>query len=179
MSRTNVPSGFSDASFVAFMAVELQFDSGTVRLWNGYGDLAFGGNTYSGTGQLLSISQVEENAEIGAKGVSMVLSGLNSTILSYALNENYQYRIVNIYVGSIASGTASAYKAFSGRMDVMSISEDGESCTITLTAESRLIDLERPRVRRWTSEDQKALYPGDLGFDFVNSLQEAEIKWGG
>lgn len=179
MSRTGVPSGFSDASFVGFIALELQFDSGTVRLWNGYGDLVISGGTYTGSGSFLSISSIEENAEIGAKGVSMTLSGLNSTILSYALNENYQYRVVNIYVGSISGATVSAYKAFSGRMDVMTINEDAESCTISLTAESRLIDLERPRVRRYTSEDQKALYPSDLGFDFVNSLQEASIKWGG
>jgi hypothetical protein len=179
VSRTGVPSGFNDASFVGFIAVELQFDSGTVRIWNGYGDLDILGGTYTGGGNLLGISQIEESAEIGAKGVSMALSGISSTILSYALNENYQYRIVNIYVGSISAGVASAYKAFSGRMDVMTIEEAGDTCSITLTAESRLIDLERPRVRRWTSEDQKALYPGDLGFDFINSLQEAEIKWGG
>jgi hypothetical protein len=64
-------------------------------------------------------------------------------------------------------------------MDVMTIDETGETCSITLTAENRLIDLERPRVRRYTSEDQKSLHPNDKGFDFVNSLQEAEIKWGG
>jgi hypothetical protein len=179
VSRTGVPSGFGDASFTGFVAVELLFDSGAVRLWNGYGDLVINTATYTGAGQFLNISAVEENAEIGAKGVALTLSGLNSTILSYALNENYQYRVLNIYVGSISGGTASSYKAFSGRMDVMTINEDAESCTISLTAESRLIDLERPRVRRYTSEDQKALYPGDLGFDFVNSLQEATIRWGG
>jgi hypothetical protein len=64
-------------------------------------------------------------------------------------------------------------------MDVMTIGEQGDNCTIDLTAESRLIDLERPRLRRWTSEDQKALDPDDKGFEFVNSLQEATIKWGG
>ncbi|MFZ8993149.1 MAG: hypothetical protein ACO20L_10805, partial [Candidatus Puniceispirillaceae bacterium] len=65
------------------------------------------------------------------------------------------------------------------RMDVMTIAEEGETCTITLTAESRLIDLERPRLRRWTSEDQKSLDATDKGFEFINSLQEATIKWGG
>jgi hypothetical protein len=93
------------------------------------------------------------------------------------LNENYQYRACAVYVGTIDSGTASGYKVFSGRMDVMTITEDGESCSIQLTAENKLIDLERPRVRRWTSEDQKSIHSGDLGFDFVNSLQEAEIVW--
>jgi hypothetical protein len=179
MTRTNVPAGFSNPSFTGFMAIELEFDSGTVRLWNGYGDLSYGGNTFLGSGNLLGISAIEEAAEIGAKGASMLLSGISSTILSYALNENYQYRIASIYVGTIDGGTVSAYKVFSGRMDVMTINETGDTCTISITAESRLIDLERPRIRRWTSEDQKSLYAGDKGFDYVNSLQQANIKWGG
>ena len=179
MSRTGAPSGFSDASLTAFMAVEMFFTSGTVRLWNGIGDLTFDSNTYSGTGQLLSISNIEEAAEIGAKGITLGLSGINSTILSYALNENYQYKNIKIHVGTIDGATVDSYQIFSGRMDVMTIDENGETCNITLSAENRLIDLERPRVRRYTSEDQKSLHPNDKGFDFVNSLQEAEIKWGG
>lgn len=179
MTRTNVPAQFDNPTLTAFMAIELEFDSGTVRLWNGYGDLSYGGNSFLGSGDLMNISAIEEAAEIGAKGATMMLSGISSTILSYALTENYQYRIANIYVGTIDGGTVSAYKVFSGRMDVMTISENGDSCNISITAESRLIDLERPRIRRWTSEDQKSLYAGDKGFDYVNGIQQAEIKWGG
>lgn len=179
MSRTGYPTDFNNAELTAFMAVELFFDSGTVRLWNGIGDLTFNSNTYSGTGQFLNVSQIEESAEIGAKGVTLSLSGVSSTILSYALTENYQYRNINIHVGSIDNGTVDSYQIFSGRMDVMTIEEQGQTCAIQLSAENRLIDLERPRVRRYTSEDQKSLYSGDKGFDFVNSLQETEIQWGG
>lgn len=179
MSRSGTPTGFNNDELTAFMAVELFFDSGTVRLWNGIGDLTFNSNTYSGTGQFLNISSIEESAEIGAKGVTLGLSGVDPTILSYALNENYQYRDINIHVGTIDGGVVSTYQIFSGRMDVMTIEEQGETCSISVSAENRLIDLERPRVRRYTSEDQKAIYPNDKGFDFVNSIQEAEIQWGG
>ncbi len=179
MTRSGVPSGFSDASFTGFVAIELKFDSGTLRIWNGYGDLTVDGETYTGGGTLISISAIEESGEIGAKGVSMALTGISSSILSTALTENYQYREANIYIGTIASGTVSSYKVFSGRMDVMTINEQGESCTVSLTAESRLIDLERSRVRRWTSEDQKQIDSTDKGFEFINSLQEAAIQWGG
>jgi len=179
MTRTNVPSGFSDDSLVAFMAIDLFFDSGTVRLWNGYGDLTFNSNTYTGGGNFLAVSSITEDSEISAKGVTVTLSSINSTILSYALNEDYQNRIIDIYVGTIDNGTVSSYKAFSGRMDVMTITENGDTSDVSLTAESRLIDLERPRIRRNTTEDQKSLYPGDKGFEFVNSLQEAVLEWGG
>jgi len=177
MSRTGVPSGFSDASLTAFVAVELAFDSGTTRLWNGYGDLTVDGETYTGSGDLMSISAIEESGEISAKGLNMVLSGVPSSLLSLALTENYQNRNCKVYVGTIATGTVAAYEAFSGRMDVMTLQEGGDTCTISLTAESRLIDLERPRVRRFTAEDQKLIDANDTGLDFINSLQEETFEW--
>jgi len=179
MTRSGVPSEFSTDSFTGFLAAELLFDAAALRLWNGYGDLTIGGETYTGGGSVISVSAIEETAEIGAKGISIMLAGISTIVLPAALSENYQYRIVNVYVGAISSGTVSSYKVFSGRMDVMTIGEEGDTCIITLTAESRLIDLERPRLRRWTSEDQKGLDADDKGFEFVNSLQEATIKWGG
>ncbi len=177
--RTGVPSGFSGAALNGFIAVELMFDSGTVRLWDGYRDLTVGGNVYTGAGTLLSVSQISEDAEISAKGISVKLSAIDATILSYALTENYTYRPMSVYVGTVDGAVVYSYKVFSGRMDVMSIVENGETAEVSLTGESRLIDLERPRVRRWTSEDQKSLYGGDLGFDFLNSIQEKEIVWKG
>jgi hypothetical protein len=35
-----------------------------------------------------------------------------------------------------------------------------------------------PANRRYTQEDQQRDYPGDLGFQFVNSIQESQIFWG-
>ena len=179
MTRSGVPSGFSNASLTAFFAVELEFVSGTLRFWNGYGDLTVDGDVYTGSGNLLGISAIEETAEIGAKGATVTMSGIPSSLLAIALAENYRNRTAAIYVGTIDGATVDSYKIFSGRMDLMDLEEQGETCTISLQIENKLIDLERSRVRRYTSEDQKALHSGDKGFEFVNSLQEANIKWSG
>ena len=73
---------------------------------------------------------------------------------------------------------ADPFLAFAGRFDVPDILEAGERATITAKYESRLIDLDRVRARRYTSEDQQLDYPGDKGFDYVPSLQDAVITWG-
>jgi len=177
--RTGAPSAFTNDSLTPFVAVELEFDSGIVRLWNGYVDLEIDGETYIGSANLMAVSGVEESGEISAKGVNMTLSGISSELISVALQENYQNRTARIYIGAIADdGTVSSYALFAGRMDVMTIEENGETATISLSAENRLIDLERPRIRRYTSEDQKSLYPGDLGLDYVNDLQDKTLDWG-
>lgn len=173
------PSEFNQDTLSPLLAIELNFDSGILRLWNGYYDLTIDGASYTGSGNLLQVSDIEETGEIAARGVTMTLSGLDPSIISVALQENYQNRTAKVFLGAITpSGEVQSYQVFGGRLDVMSIEESGETATIAVTAENRLIDLERPRTRRFTSEDQKALYPGDLGLDYVNDLQDKTLDWG-
>lgn len=173
------PSEFSQDSLSPFLAIDIDFDSGAIRLWNGYRDITIDGQTYIGSGNLLQISGIEESSEIAARGITMTLSGLSSEIISIALQENYQNRTAKVYLGAITSGgDIQSYQVFGGRLDVMNIEESGDTAVISVTAENRLIDLERPRIRRYTSEDQKSLYPGDLGLDYVNDLQDKTLDWG-
>jgi len=63
-------------------------------------------------------------------------------------------------------------------MDVMTISDSGDSSTISISVENKLIAFERSSVRRYTNEDQKIDHPSDKGFEFVTKIQEKEIIWG-
>lgn len=132
---------------------------------------------YSGVGTLLNISSVEESTEIEAKGASITLSGIPSTILAIALTEPYQGRECRIYFGVVSSPT-DYIEIFSGELDQMNIVEEGATCTISVTAENVLIKLERPVVRRFTDRDQRSRYPLDKGLEFVASLQNKDLFWG-
>ena len=57
-------------------------------------------------------------------------------------------------------------------MDTMTIAESGEYSTISISAENKLIALERSKVRRYTAEDQKIDHPTDKGFEFVTAIVE-------
>jgi hypothetical protein len=63
-------------------------------------------------------------------------------------------------------------------MDVPTLRDDAETCTVTVTYEGRLIDLGRAREWRYTHESQQQLAPGDRGFEYVAGLQDKEILWG-
>ncbi len=164
-----------------FLLFEAFFDDETVRAWTGYGDLVWDGDTYAGTGTFLNVSEIEETTETKASGITVVLSGIPSELLSLALNGEYQGRILNVYLGAFNSSNAiisDPILLFKGRMDLMDIQDGSETGSITLNVESRLIDLERARNRRYTAEDQKIDYPNDKGLDHVVSIQEIEIVWG-
>lgn len=183
MSRDLTPAmeSVSTASVVRpFLLFAAYFDSGTFRAWNGIGDLSWNGETWNGTGNLLSISPVSESEEVRALGAQFNLSGIPSELISVALSEPYQGRVVEIYLGAFdASGVivTDPCKLFSGRLDVMEVSPGVPTATILVSAENRLIDLERPRVRRYTNEDQQNDYPGDKGMEYVASLQEKQVIW--
>ena len=166
-----------DSDFEAFLAIDLIFDSGEINLWSGYGTQTINSKSYTGTGTLLNVSAVEETSELAVKGAEIVLSGISSTILALALTEPYQGRVCKIYLGTTAD-FSDMTEIFSGYMDKMDISESGETCTIVLAVENKLLDLEKPRVNRYTSAYQKSLYPGDLGLDFIEDLQDKRLVWG-
>ncbi|MBO89532.1 MAG: hypothetical protein CMP14_08420 [Rickettsiales bacterium] len=187
-----------------FFATRLFFDTQTLNFWTGLGELTVDGVTYTGTGQLLQISQLSETAEISAKGATLTLSGLPSNLISLALTEPYQGRVCEIYFGAIDANKnylvdeAGNYilqedgspidlstgdpneivLVFSGYMDQMNIEEGPDTSTIGVSVESKLIDLERPRVFRYTDASQKSRFPDDKGFEYVEDLQDKRFNWG-
>ena len=159
----------------------MDFAGGAVRLWNGYRDLVYDGNTFSPSGTFGAVSNVDEAVDLAAKGVSLTLSGIPSDVLALALTDNYQGRAIRIWLGVMdTSGAlvADPTLIFGGRMDTMALADSGELGAITITCESHLIDLNRSRERRYTLEDQKIDFPSDLGFEFVAGLQDKQIMWG-
>lgn len=208
MSRTldaNITSAISSGNIEPFFAFQLAFDTTTLFLYTGVGSITIGGNTYQGVGSLLNFSNVEESADIGAKSVSITLSGIPSTNLSLALSEPYQGREVTILFGirnanslflanesgdliltesggiiDVTEGTDSDATStlFVGYIDQMNINEGPQTSSITVKLESKLLELERTRVLRYTSPIQKSLFTGDKGFDFVDQLQGQKFNWG-
>jgi hypothetical protein len=152
-----------------------------VRLWSGYGTITVGSVTYLGSGSLGTISPVEETTDLAARGINFQLSGVPTALVAVALSENYQGKACSVLFGALdATGAlvSSPVTIFAGRMDVMSINDDGQNATIIMTAENKLVDFRRPREVRYTQEEQQNLYPGDLGLEFVTAIQEKQIYWG-
>ena len=169
----------SPTLYVAVL-VELDFTPDPLRLWSGIGDFVWNNATFTGAGNLLGVGAAEETTETRAVEMTLSLSGIPVEMIDHAIMADYRGRAGKVWLATLneAGGLLGApIPVFSGRMDVMSWTE-GTDCAISLTVESRLADLDRARVRRYTDRDQQAEFPGDLGFQFVDSLQDARILWG-
>jgi len=179
--------------------------SAPLYFWTGIGDTTIDGITYTGTGNLMQISNLKETAEIQAAGATLTLSGIPADMLSLALSVPYQGRIGKIKFGLIDADNnllelETAFNMllesgidiglenpeqsnvlidmFVGYMDQMNIDESAETSIISLSLESKLLDLDRPVIRRYNNESQKALFPNDKAFEFLNDLQGKDLSWG-
>lgn len=188
----------------AFFAIQLFFDSQTLKFWSGLGDLTVGSDTYVGSGQMIEVSELNESADISAKGATVTLSGLPSNLLSLVLTEPYQGRKCKIFFGALnaygqrllledgsllLNQDGSAFtlseapsdvltEVFTGYVDQMNIDEGAETSVVSVSVESRLIDLQKPRPRRYTDASQKGRFPTDEAFEYVEDLQDKKFQWG-
>lgn len=160
---------------------EGEFYGGVVRLWSGTTSSDWDNKFWTGAGTLLGIGAIEETTSIVASGLTITLSGIPPDTVSDCISAAQQGLPGRVWVALMTEGgavVADPVLAFAGRLDVPTIADGQDSAIATITYESRLIDLTRPREWRYTDESQKALYPGDRGFEYVTVLQEQEITWG-
>lgn len=153
-----------------------------LRLWTGIGSLDWSGKTWTGGGHMLDISPISESGQIRAIGFEVTISGLSAGNLSLALQSGRQGFPGALWLGTLDDSgnvTADPYLLAAGFFDTFVIKVTGETMTITAKYESRLIDLERARERRYTHEDQQLDFPGDKGFEYVQRLQDGQFLMGG
>jgi hypothetical protein len=158
---------------------ELDFASGPFRAWTGLGPLHWAGKTFEGVGAIGAVSEVEETVELRAVRLTLALSPVPQEVVDIALAErSFRLRPARLWGALLdphGAFVADPFPLWAGLMDTMEVT-DGTEPRVTLACESRLVDLERAEVRRYTDADQQGEYPGDRFFEFVPALQEAEIK---
>lgn len=183
-------------------------DDDTIRLCTYHNDIttnSYSGAsgtqlTFTGAGDILQISSVEEVGGLQANGITVQISGLANDFITYALDSNYQNGPLKVFIGfhSVVSGSANYIQAdsdgypmliFSGHMDGMKVVDEGETASITVSAESRLADFERTNANRYTFENQvtrgKQFSSGvvvgtqpDTALAHVTEIQRKVLQWG-
>jgi hypothetical protein len=182
-TRTLTPAvdGAMAAGHVPLLVfVLMDFPSGMLRVNNSGVTIPWDGHDWLGVGRLGGIGAIEEGATLEARGLQLAISGVPPENIAIALGQSYQGRDCKVWAAPLTEGHAvlsDPALVFWGRMDTMDI-DLGETATITVSAESRLADWNRPRVRRYNHEDQQIDFAGDLFFDQGPQMVEKELRWG-
>jgi hypothetical protein len=174
-------AAISSAMLRPALFVQATFVSGPLYVWSGMGPITWNGQTWIGVGTLGTVSTIEEGSTVSAKGVTLTLSGLDPTLLTDVMEEFQVGLPALVYLGvfdSTGALIADPVCCFSGRMDQPTIDISGTTASIAINCENRLVEMNVSVERRYTDEDQQLDYPGDLGFQFVNGIQDAQIYFG-
>lgn len=143
-------------------------------------DLVWSSVTYKGAGAMGQISQIDDSpGEI--KGLNFQLIGVDSAYIALALDDAgvVQGTPVTIRTAILDSTYAivDAPIEWTGKLDTMSIEEDGETCTISVSAESSAVDILRGGALTYSDADQRLLFPGDRAFEFIPLQAGTPIIW--
>lgn len=186
MSRT------LDAAFITELTSDLvypallyegQFTGLTVRLWTGLYDLSWDSQTWNGNGWLHGVSLPADTAEIRSQSMTVRLSGVPATLISLVLSDADQQHDGKLWFAYLDSSDRTMVVddpvlMFTGRLDVPVIKYDAELPTLDITYESRLVDLDRARILRYSDEGQQLLYSGDRGFEYMTFINQWRGFWG-
>lgn len=163
--------------------VRLNFASEEMRLWLGRGALVAGGETWSGLGELGSISGLESPLGGTAPVTTLALSGVSASLIGKARDASAEAkgRPARVYMQFFDENwqTLDApYAVMSGVMDQMSIQATGpETRTIEMTVEWLFTRRAVPPFGFLSDRDQKSLHPGDRGLEYVASMQSKTADW--
>lgn len=181
MSGRSPGSGVTTAAsaphVIAFPLVQMDLDSGTLRLAGTPHDVIWNGATWIAT---LGIGGIEDIVETDTevRGLSFWISGVTAEIIALALDEKFQGRPVTVRMAFVdASGSLQVDpNVWSGTLDIPTI-DDGLVPKVTITAEHRLAGWDRPKLLRYCTEDQKKIDPTDTFFTYAAQMAEATITW--
>lgn len=143
-------------------------------------DLSWASVAYKGAGALGSLVTVAD-APGEVKGLSFEFAGLDSSYVSLALDASDQVQgtviVVRTAILDANYQIVDAPVEWSGKLDTMTIQEDGDKCAIAVTAESSAVDFLRGSPFTYSDADQRALYPGDAAFAWVISQETTPVVW--
>lgn len=180
-ARPALPAAFIDAvqreHVTWFWLAELQLQSGALRLAGLDFDVEWGGHTWTGARGMGSIAPIEETPNV-ITGLQLTLSGVTEAHIASVLAEPIQGRPVIIRLAVLNSTTEPPAlvvdpNVWQGLLDVQRYNEAG--ATVTVTAENRLVEWDRPRLLRYSDADHRRLWPNDGFFKLAAAMAEREI----
>lgn len=168
--------------------VKLEFDSGTLYLHDSIGTFTWadpddGSQAWLGVGDFGGIGSIEENRTMSAYEMTLVLSGLDSSLMDEVLNQSYQGRGVTIYLGALDLDTgallATPNEIWGGTMDVARMTLGVDQNAIEVTCESDFARLRDISGRTFSDSDLQAEYAGDTFLQYMTAMEDAKIVWRG
>lgn len=172
------------------LLLELQFLSGTMYLWNGFGVRTFGGQAYQSVGVFGDIQNLSQTRQATSQKVTARLSGISPDVLALAMSETNEVQGQPAFIrAQLLDADWQAYGGplllFWGTMQRMTVvrsaadvtGRDGGRREIELEMENAFARRSMPSNGTYTDADQRARHAGDLFCRFVTKQDSQVVTW--
>lgn len=183
MSTTVAQQTAMESAYVPWLVfVEMFFASTTYRFSNSNVTLPWGGYDWVGIGAVGDISEIKSSEKIEPAAVTLTLNLAQTPWRELGFGEVSEYRgkLVNIYKAPLnSSGQVidTPILEWSGVMDVISMSAEGDTASLALRCEPQIKALRRPSNFRVNAVQQAARFPTDTGFERHEDLIRNPQTW--
>lgn len=186
ISATN-EAGFASKSIKFILSARLDFSSGVKRFHTEIGPKTLtspihGAEVYDGIGDFGGIAtDVKESISAAPIGVTLALSGVNSSLIDTAFTDDYFRRDAEVMIGledSDGDMIDDPEILYSGYMDKIEIALVKNQSTFMVYLESRGTNLLTSSDWRFTDEDKQREVPGDLFAEYIYRMADLVLRWG-
>lgn len=154
----------------------LEHPSGTVRAWDGVGEIEFGGEVFYGVGGFANINGVSNSGDIQNHKIECTLIGVPFDAIrsTNPVIRDQPATIDAVWLDEGASVLASR-RVFAGSGDYLALKTDRDTVTLQCFLKGASVDWAMTPRSYYSPTDQRRLHPGDSGCDLVPSLENAEV----
>ncbi len=173
--------------------VEIAFADNTLYLFSGIGSVTPAGppanpastfpygQTFTGLGWLAKLSSIPQTTKVQAQNITLSLSGIPSSLVAEAIAQVRISGTATVWLAFFNTATGALLtdpvQLFSGSLDVPTLNDSGQTSTLSITCENPLLSLNLAPNHVFDDTDQQLDFPGDLGFSFVEALQNLQLFW--
>lgn len=168
----------------AAILAEHDFNEGTAYNWTGFGDLDYNGHVYKGTGDLGTIGELFFGDDDAAQPLVCELSGVKPEFVVEARRaptvRGRSQRFYLLFFDAVTlQPIDNPYLLAERVMDVMTYKGVGPTTrTIQLSSEDIWSGRSTTEHASYSQADQDALFPGDVGLEFVaEMIPGMRIEW--
>lgn len=161
---------------------EMETDSDTIYLSSLRRDVSWDGHTWLGNGWFLGTESVEEDVDISPESLTIRLTGIPAALISILLQSISAANAGTLYLVCFDADWAvvsNPYQVFTGKLDEVEIIEGPNRSDVSISYIDDLYLLTNSSGIRYTQGNQQLRYSTDVGFDFVQTLGDRSLRWGG
>ena len=162
--------------------VEFQFKANTSRLSTANFPITWGGFEWAGVGAIGTIGSVQESDGLESRPMNFTINSAQPEWIALAVGdvEAYRGRPAKLYMCPLDESfqpVDTPVQCWAGVMDMVDVSYQGESGTITLKCETSAFGLKRRPALRLNAAQQRKEFPTDSGLDYLTDLIANPAVW--